>query len=498
MSRFLPNVIVSNTLENLGNSEYTASINKAELAKMVQAGIKRLKELQHIDGGWGWWTNDATHPFMTAYVCNGLYLAKKAGHPVPDDMYNGGRNALRELIFNKKSDDPATHAYQMMVALNCGINEVWDKYKTMPLDKENAYTLSLWLQAASLAKDKAMQDKLLDMLMQKVQKTGMGHYWGGKKFYYSWQDDQVETTANAIKAIYMVRPNHEVLPLATRWLMSKREGEAWHNTRQTAMSIYALNEFIKQEVNAEYTLTLTQNGKTLYAQKIDKNNRNQKQPLVKVKDLQLGNNTINLRLEGTGMAMVSGKLTYFYNENSSNEQQKPVNQKTDNEKTFIVEREYYKLVKKVDVLGKLTYHKEKVDFKNIHSGDEILVKCKVSNIAAQDFVLIEDPIPAGCEFIRDTKGFIIPSEKEYDGITNYWDTYAYNYRNWNRWYTHREYRDNKLAITITKLNPGTYEYSYLLKAQIPGRYHVTPAIASLMYYPEYRGYSAFNTILIKE
>lgn len=498
MSRFLPNVIVSNTLEGLGNNEYTASVNKEELAKMVQAGVKRLKELQHTDGGWGWWTNDATHPFMTAYVCNGLYLARKAGHPVPDEMYNGGRNALRELIFNKKSDDPATHAYQMMVALNCGMSEVWDKYKTMPIEKENAYTLSLWLQAASLAKDKAMQEKLLSMLIEKMQKTAQGHYWGGKRFYYSWQDDQVETTANAIKAIYMAQPSHEALPMAIRWLMSKREGDAWHNTRQTAMAIYALNSFIQQEINSQYTITVSHNTKVLHKQVIDKSNRNKKNPSIKVTDLKLGDNTINIRFEGKGMAMVSGKLTYFYNENPSNEHPKPNMQKTDNDKVFTVEREYYKLVKKVDGAGKLTYHKEKIDFKDLHSGEEILVKCKVSTKSAQDFVLIEDPIPAGCEFIRDTKGYIIPSEKEYDGVSNYWETYNYNYRNWNRWYTHREYRDSKLAITITKLSPGTYEYSYLLKAQIPGKYHVTPAIASLMYYPEYRGYSDFNIIHIKE
>ena len=35
---------------------------------MSADGIKRLLDLQHDDGGWGWWKTDENHPFMTAYA----------------------------------------------------------------------------------------------------------------------------------------------------------------------------------------------------------------------------------------------------------------------------------------------------------------------------------------------------------------------------------------------------------------------------------------------
>ena len=41
------------------------------MAKM-QAGLERLKDYQHEDGGWGWWKEDESRVSMTAYVVGGL------------------------------------------------------------------------------------------------------------------------------------------------------------------------------------------------------------------------------------------------------------------------------------------------------------------------------------------------------------------------------------------------------------------------------------------
>ena len=35
----------------------------------------------------------------------------------------------------------------------------------------------------------------------------------------------------------------------------------------------------------------------------------------------------------------------------------------------------------------------------------------------------------------------------------------------------------------------TYEFSYIVRAQIPGTYNIMPATGSLMYYPDVRGSS---------
>ena len=51
---------------------------------MVEAGQKRLIELQQPDGGWAWQGNGQTHEMMTPYALFGLLAAEEAGYPCPN------------------------------------------------------------------------------------------------------------------------------------------------------------------------------------------------------------------------------------------------------------------------------------------------------------------------------------------------------------------------------------------------------------------------------
>jgi uncharacterized protein YfaS (alpha-2-macroglobulin family) len=46
---------------------------------MTKAGLERLYDFQHADGGWGWWKDGDSDHFMTAYVVWGMTLAREAG-----------------------------------------------------------------------------------------------------------------------------------------------------------------------------------------------------------------------------------------------------------------------------------------------------------------------------------------------------------------------------------------------------------------------------------
>jgi uncharacterized protein YfaS (alpha-2-macroglobulin family) len=508
MSRFLPNVIVANTLRDLGQ-DYVSSIDADELKKMVAQGVKRLKELQHNDGGWGWWENDKSHPFMTAYVFNGLYLARKAGYDIDPTSYNKAMNAFKNQILSGRTDDPTTNAYQMAIAMNAGMTELWDKKKVKE-DDANPYQSALWLQAATLAQDQDLAKKMIANLEKVAIKEGSSIHWGGKKFYYSWQDDQVETTANVVKALSMYDADHPFIPDAVQWLMNQRKGKSWHNTRQTAMTIYSFSELIKKEINPDFELMIYANGSFVDKIRIKKEDIYKKGKTYELKGesfyastdnktandkmnvLINGKNDIKLVIKGKGSSYVNTKLKYFLNGTDQMSQEVLENQ------PFKVKRDYYRLVKKTNSNGRVIYKKEPLRFNDIKSGDDIMVKVKITSKSAHEYVLIEDPIPAGCEFIRDPKGYIIPGEANYSENNNYWNHRYWGYWNWNRWYAHREYRDSKLAMTVTHLPGGDYEYSYLLKAQIPGTFKITPAVAQLMYYPENRGFSTFGELTIKE
>lgn len=67
-----------------------------------------------------------------------------------------------------------------------------------------------------------------------------------------------------------------------------------------------------------------------------------------------------------------------------------------------------------------------------------------------------------------------------------------------RWYfAEREYRDEKVAFFVTN-SQKKMEFSYIIKAQIPGEYKIMPAQGYLMYYPELNGFSDVINIKVED
>ncbi|MFN2517077.1 MAG: hypothetical protein ABR556_12790, partial [Pyrinomonadaceae bacterium] len=92
---FLPNVIVSQALKDVKS---TSIRNSNDLGKKVQKGLDRLYAYQHADGGWGWWKDDQTDPFMTAYVVSGLTWAKQGGYEVDESRFKIARDKLKLML----------------------------------------------------------------------------------------------------------------------------------------------------------------------------------------------------------------------------------------------------------------------------------------------------------------------------------------------------------------------------------------------------------------
>jgi len=60
---------------------------------------------------------------------------------------------------------------------------------------------------------------------------------------------------------------------------------------------------------------------------------------------------------------------------------------------------------------------------------------------------------------------------------------------WWNWYSRSELRDEKVVLFADYLPKGAYEYSYTIRATLPGDYHVIPTVAQEFYFPEVFGRS---------
>src|SRR5262249_48317721 len=79
MSRFMPSILVSKTVKQLGLPPLKL---ESQIPKIAKDSMIRLARMQHEDGGWGWWENDQSDPFMTSLVLDGLNRCEKAGFEV--------------------------------------------------------------------------------------------------------------------------------------------------------------------------------------------------------------------------------------------------------------------------------------------------------------------------------------------------------------------------------------------------------------------------------
>ncbi len=83
MSRFMPAVVAGTAMHEAGLKNPAGD----HLADVIATGLERLADHQHADGGWGWWKDDATNDFMTAYVVEGLARCRRLKQPVPGAMF---------------------------------------------------------------------------------------------------------------------------------------------------------------------------------------------------------------------------------------------------------------------------------------------------------------------------------------------------------------------------------------------------------------------------
>ena len=135
-------------------------------------------------------------------------------------------------------------------------------------------------------------------------------------------------------------------------------------------------------------------------------------------------------------------------------------------------------------------------------GDVINVKLSIVAPHDLNYLIVEDPLPAGAEALdtslRTTSQTVagpdmqkVKSNGERAQNNPWW---------WDWWWqpTHTELRDEKVAMFSTWLGPGSYEFTYQIRASLPGRFLTLPPTAYQMYFPEVWGRGAGSVFTVTQ
>jgi uncharacterized protein YfaS (alpha-2-macroglobulin family) len=478
LSSFLPNLVVARALAQL---KLTPTERLSLLDRQVTAGLARLADYQHDDGGWGWWKTDENHPFMTAYAIYGLLETKAGGYQVEQWRIRRGLAALVALYRTYPRAVPALKAYMLYVltrAAAAGIEP--DAGDGAPFDRAAALD-ELWNRRGDLtsygralllltldARQDARGDALATALLAEATQTGGLAWWpvDHDPLLEDWGDSSVEATATAVQALAARAGSAPVLEDAVRYLLANRQsGAYWVSTKQTAMALFGLTAFMKArgEHPAAFAVDVAVNGTPVTTVTFDQASITAPDPVLVRAPGRAGDNTVTLTRRGGGALYWTATARYF-------DIRTPI-ERTGGRRLAIA-REYFALASRT-VRDRIVY-RESPFSGTAAPGDVLLVRLTVAGAEDWRYLLIEDPLPAGVETIADDSLYTLERRRD------------------RPWGARQEFRDDRAVFFQDGLPGGRREFWYLVKVVTPGVFRALPAQVTPMYVP---GVSASTTAL---
>ena len=469
--------------------------DEAEVEKMVKAGVNRLVSMQNSDGGWGWFSgyHERSYPHTTATIVRGLQVAKANGAAIVPGAIERGlkwlRNhqdeqvsRLRKRLTDKhprKSRADNMDAVIFMILVDAGIrnDEMRDfLYRDrIELSVYGKCTLAMALHRLENTDKFAMLMRNIEqfLVVDDENQTAWVEMQNGSYWWY-WYGSEFEAHAYYLKLLAATDPKSKKAAGLVKYLLNNRKHATyWNSTRDTALCIEALADYLRAsgEDKPDMTLEIYVDGTRKKAVKISAANLfSFDNKLVLEGDaLSAGEHTVELRRTGTGPVYFNAYLTNFTLED-------PI---TKAGLEIKVQRKVYRLERDDRTIAVSGSRGQAVDQRverykriplsnldTVTSGDLVEVELEIESKNDYEYIVFEDMKAAGFEPVDVRSGYI-PN-----------DIRAYV-----------EFRDERVAFLVRQLARGKHSVSYRLRAEIPGTFSALPTRASAMYAPELKANS---------
>jgi alpha-2-macroglobulin len=521
LSRFVPSVIVKKTLIEMGVDVDTMKVpevrdvpggwwgtpqarklkllKKGDMDRIVKAGLARLYDFQHADGGWGWWKGGRSDDFMTALVLRGLLLARDADVKIDQARLDRAANFLlgmvrtlnlaeRREIGDRIRGDAYAHLAEALLRYGkldakakADMTRLIDALYAMREDlaaSGRAYLALSLHHMGDAERAGILLDNLTDHALVDAE-NGTARF-GRTSGYRTWRDDAVESTAWTLQAYLAVRPDSPLVPQMMRWLTRNRRGAHWASTRDTASAVLGLAAYLRQTRELDADVTVKVEIGDSFSRSVHFTRANaltgEDRIILQGESLRPGKHEIKVSKTGKGNVYFAAYATYLTREDNIKGAGHEIH----------VERRFHLLVPKtVEVERKVWignhYETRKVDVikhervalesgATLNSGDLIEVELLVRSDNDYRYVVFEDYKAAGCEPVQ------LRSGRSFGGL-----------------WTNMELRDEKVAFFASRL-PQTakgeaHTIRYRLRCEVPGLFSAMPVRAWAMYLPEVRAIS---------
>ncbi len=468
----------------------------AEVARMIQHNLNRLQSMQCGDGGWGWFSGwgERSWPHTTALVVHGLQIAREIGVTVPPEMIRRGVawlqgyqaeqiNWLRrgdaeksEWPYKKTADALDAFVYMVLVdekadsAVMRGY--LWRDRVSLPVYAKSMFAMALH-RVGDVEKRDAVITNIEQFLVQDDENQTAYLRLPENSWWY-WYGSEYEAQAYYLKLLALTNPKSETASRLAKYLINNRKHSTyWNSTRDTAIVVEALADYIKAsgEDSPNMTVEVKLDGKTVKTVRIDKANlfTFDNKLILDGPAVTTGQHTLTVVKKGTGPLYFNAYLTNFTTEDVITRAGLEIK----------VNRKYYKLTRvekttkvagtRGQSLDQRVEKYERTELPNlaaVKSGDLIEVELVIDAKNDYEYILLADMKAAGFEPVEARSG--------YGG---------------NEMGAYTEYRDNRVCFFVQRLARGTHSLSYRLRAETPGKFSALPTTATGIYAPELRANS---------
>lgn len=533
LNRFLPTAIVRKTLTDLGvdlealQPEVPAAAppeqanpvyDAVELDRIVTAGVERLTDMQLSDGGWGWFSGFGEHssPHTTAVVVRGLGVARRSGVAVSDNVLQRGQAWLagyreRQLAALANVDDEGNrldddqpwkrHPDNLDALIELTLGEADQPNETMlrrlfadrlTLAPYSLATLGLALHLdaerdGETAEQSATErDGVIRYLRQYVEQddenqTAYLNLPGG--YWWRWYGSEFEAHAYFLRLLSATEPKGELAPRLVKYLLANRQhATRWNSTRDTALVVEAMADYVRSsgEAATDGTVEVWLDGKLRDTQHYTAEDaiHFDGRFVLEGEELAAGRHTLELRRQGEGRLYSGVSLTNFSLEDDLRAAGLEVRVKRRVQRLVPVEATGDDVDARGGVLAPKVERYRRVDVPNlgtVNSGDLIEVELTIASKNDYEYLLIEDPKPAGFEPVEVRSGYTGNSLGAYV-----------------------EFRDQRVLFYARTLARGERTVRYRLRAETPGRFSALPTQIRAMYAPDLRGNSDEVRVLIED
>ncbi|MFO1064825.1 MAG: alpha-2-macroglobulin family protein [Pirellulales bacterium] len=479
-----------------------------EVAKMVEAGVRRLTDMQNQDGGWGWFSGSREYSssHTTAVVVRGLMIARDNDAAIVPDVLERGlawlesyqakevqklRNAASKT--NEYKNDPDnTDALIFNILVSAGRNTASNDIKDMQgflfnrREVLSIYGKTLIAEAfhkLDNAEQSAAVRRNIEQFLVQDAENETAYLQDNAPWWY-WYGSEIEANARYLQLLAKTDPKNPTAARLVKYLLNNRKHSTyWNSTRDTALVIEAFGDYLRAsgETTGTVEAEVLFGGKRLGSVKFTPATLFETDGTIEITGNAVPSGEAELEIRRTG----NGPLYWsVYSTNFTLEDEiAPAGLEVKIERRYThlipVQKSLELADAKAGVVSteRQAFERRPVqDLQQLPSGSLVEVELLVESKNDYEYLMIEERKAAGLEPIDTQSGYT------YDALQVY-----------------REFREKHVAFFLHRLPRGKHSLKYQLRTEAPGKFTALPAVIQAMYAPELVGNSAdFDVQIIDE